>query len=313
MDEKGSLYLMAPTKRDRPDAHDCPRPRTDAPTPMGDPRRPLPQPDGDRARQHHPQRRPAHARPPAARHAPARCSGSSTSTPSCSPGCCSPPARWATASAGTRRLTLGLALFGLGSLASALAGSTAMLIATRAFMGIGGAFIMPSTLSIITNVFTDPVERGKAIGIWAGVAGARHRDRPGGRRVPAQPLLLGLGLLRQRADRGPGPGRRLVPRARLRGSDARPGSTRSAPCCRSSGLAALLWAVIEAPVEGWGSTQHRRRPGCRRRRPGRLRLVGAALPRAPCSTCGSSRTPGSPRPAWRSPSRSSRCSARCSC
>ena len=45
-----------------------------------------------------------------------------------------------------------------------------MLIVTRALMGIGGAFIMPATLSIITNVFTDPAERGKAIGIWAGVS-----------------------------------------------------------------------------------------------------------------------------------------------
>ena len=37
-------------------------------------------------------------------------------------------------------------------------------------MGIGGALIMPATLSIITNVFTDARERGTAIGIWAGVA-----------------------------------------------------------------------------------------------------------------------------------------------
>src|SRR4029077_7745358 len=58
----------------------------------------------------------------------------------------------------------------IGSLASALSGSAGVLIATRAFMGIGGGFIMPATLSIITNVFTNPVERGKAIGIWAGVS-----------------------------------------------------------------------------------------------------------------------------------------------
>jgi len=69
-----------------------------------------------------------------------------------------------------RALQLGLLLFGLGSLASAFASSADQLIATRAFMGIGGAFIMPATLSIITNVF--PVqERGKAIGVWAGTAG----------------------------------------------------------------------------------------------------------------------------------------------
>ncbi|MDQ6910357.1 MAG: DHA2 family efflux MFS transporter permease subunit [Actinomycetota bacterium] len=69
-----------------------------------------------------------------------------------------------------RFLAVGLSVFGLGSLLSAFATSATMLIATRALMGIGGAFIMPSTLSIITNVFTDPRERGKAIGIWAGVS-----------------------------------------------------------------------------------------------------------------------------------------------
>src|SRR5882672_8075604 len=60
-------------------------------------------------------------------------------------------------------LQVGLVLFGLGSLASAFASTSGQLIATRAFMGIGGAFIMPATLSIITNVFPAR-ERGKAIG-----------------------------------------------------------------------------------------------------------------------------------------------------
>jgi MFS family permease len=69
-----------------------------------------------------------------------------------------------------KTLTLGLIIFGTGSIASALSGSTDLLIATRAFMGIGGALIMPATLSIITNVFTDSAGRSKAIGIWAGVA-----------------------------------------------------------------------------------------------------------------------------------------------
>ena len=61
-------------------------------------------------------------------------------------------------------------VFGLGSGLSALAGSSDMLIMTRALMGIGGAFIMPSTLSILTAVFPAH-ERGKAIGIWAAVSG----------------------------------------------------------------------------------------------------------------------------------------------
>src|SRR5262249_40048268 len=67
-------------------------------------------------------------------------------------------------------LQIGMSVFGLGSIASALAHTPNELIATRAFMGIGGAFIMPATLSIITNTFP-PEERGKAIGMWAAVAG----------------------------------------------------------------------------------------------------------------------------------------------
>src|SRR6476619_4964944 len=69
-----------------------------------------------------------------------------------------------------RFLTIGLAIFGVGSALSAFAPSANALIATRALMGVGGAFIMPATLSIITNVFTNPKERGKAIGVWAGVS-----------------------------------------------------------------------------------------------------------------------------------------------
>ena len=67
-------------------------------------------------------------------------------------------------------LAAGLFIFGSASLASAFAGSAPMLIATRALMGVGGALIMPTTLSILTNVF--PANEGpRAIGIWAAVAG----------------------------------------------------------------------------------------------------------------------------------------------
>jgi EmrB/QacA subfamily drug resistance transporter len=68
-------------------------------------------------------------------------------------------------------LRIGIVIFAIGSVASALAGSPSQLIMTRAFMGIGGALIMPSTLSILTNVFRDPRERGRAIAIWAGFSG----------------------------------------------------------------------------------------------------------------------------------------------
>jgi EmrB/QacA subfamily drug resistance transporter len=65
----------------------------------------------------------------------------------------------------------GLAVFAAGSLAAAFTHTTAELTAGRAVMGIGGAFIMPATLSIITGVFTDPAERTKAIGLWSAVSG----------------------------------------------------------------------------------------------------------------------------------------------
>ena len=67
-------------------------------------------------------------------------------------------------------LQFGMVVFGLGSLLSAFATTPSHLIVTRALMGIGGAFIMPSTLSLITNVFP-PEERGRAISYWAAIAG----------------------------------------------------------------------------------------------------------------------------------------------
>src|ERR687883_323687 len=70
-----------------------------------------------------------------------------------------------------RKLALqaGLLLFGGGSLAVLAVESSGQLIAVRAVMGIGGALIMPATLSIISNVFPRE-ERAKAIGVWAGTA-----------------------------------------------------------------------------------------------------------------------------------------------
>ncbi len=70
-----------------------------------------------------------------------------------------------------RALRIGIVIFAAGSILSALAGSPSHLIVTRSLMGIGGALIMPSTLSILTNVFRDPKERGRAIAIWAGFSG----------------------------------------------------------------------------------------------------------------------------------------------
>jgi len=65
----------------------------------------------------------------------------------------------------------GLVIFAAGSAVSAFSGTADRLIAARAFMGIGGAAIMPSTLSILTSTFTEAHERARAIGIWSGTTG----------------------------------------------------------------------------------------------------------------------------------------------
>src|SRR6201994_2073989 len=69
-----------------------------------------------------------------------------------------------------RMLMIGLALFGIASLLSAFSQSPDQLIFARAAMGLGGAAVMPQTLSLISNVF-EPQERPKAIGIWASAVG----------------------------------------------------------------------------------------------------------------------------------------------
>ncbi|MEY9947085.1 MFS transporter [Kitasatospora sp. GAS1066B] len=69
-----------------------------------------------------------------------------------------------------KALLTGMLIFGAGSLLSALATSPGQLIAFRAVMGLGGAFVMPATLAIIMNVF-ERHEQPKAIGIWAGAVG----------------------------------------------------------------------------------------------------------------------------------------------
>ncbi|MGW6623857.1 MFS transporter [Nocardia sp. NPDC055002] len=65
----------------------------------------------------------------------------------------------------------GFVLFGIASVVAATAGSAAQLIGGRVLLGVGGAMVMPSTLSLIRNIFTDVRERTMAIGIWAAVAG----------------------------------------------------------------------------------------------------------------------------------------------
>jgi MFS transporter, DHA2 family, multidrug resistance protein len=124
---------------------------------------------------------------------------------------------------GRRRLLLiGTAAFGAASLITAYAASPELLIAARALLGVAGATIMPSTLSLVRNVFTEPKERTAAVGIFTGVSGAGVGLGPivGGLvldhfwwgavfliNVPVMALVFVLGLILIPESRDPRPGR----------------------------------------------------------------------------------------------------------
>src|SRR5437660_6555269 len=69
-------------------------------------------------------------------------------------------------------LLAGLGVFGVASFAGGLTSTAGQLIVARCFMGLGAAMIFPSTLSLISNVFTERGERARAIGLWGASAGA---------------------------------------------------------------------------------------------------------------------------------------------
>ncbi len=73
---------------------------------------------------------------------------------------------------GRRRVfQFGLSMFTIGSLLSSLAPSAEILIAARVLQGLGGSMLNPVALSIISNTFTEPAARARALGLWSGVIG----------------------------------------------------------------------------------------------------------------------------------------------
>lgn len=73
---------------------------------------------------------------------------------------------------GRRRIFVaGVAVFSLGCLGCGLAPNVAVLILGRAIAGLGAALLLPSSLAILRVIWTDPAERGRALGIWAGCNG----------------------------------------------------------------------------------------------------------------------------------------------
>lgn len=69
-----------------------------------------------------------------------------------------------------RTCVLGFGLFGLASVAAALAGDWPLLIGARVVQGVGAATMLPASLAMITELYPEPRERSRALGIWGGVA-----------------------------------------------------------------------------------------------------------------------------------------------
>ncbi|QIS16813.1 MFS transporter [Nocardia arthritidis] len=150
---------------------------------------------------------------------------------------------------GRRRvMVLGLALFGLASLAATLAASPIEMIAARAVMGVGGALVLPSTLSILITVFDD-AERRKAMSCWsaASVLGLVGGPVLGGVliahfwwgaafliNIPVAALAIVAALLLMPESKGPWTKPDL------------PGALLSA-----IGMTALVWTIIEFPKGGF--------------------------------------------------------------
>jgi EmrB/QacA subfamily drug resistance transporter len=146
----------------------------------------------------------------------------------------------------------GLAVFAAGSAWAAFSGSAGMLIAARAGMGIGGALLIPSTLSIISDMYREPQERQRAVSLWAGTIGFA---------VALGPITGGLLLAHfwwgsvflvnvPIAVAGLIAAAVLVPDSRNAGAPAPdiPGAVLSI-----AGIALVLWAIIEGPARGWSS------------------------------------------------------------
>ncbi len=150
-------------------------------------------------------------------------------------------------------LQAGLVVFLGGTVLASTADSASMVIASRAIMGVAAAFVMPSTLSILTNVFPAH-ERPKAIAVWAGISGGGAAIGPvasgfllehfywGSVFLVNVPMILAALAL----------GAVLVPKSK--DPEEQPLDLVGAGLS-IVGLVALVYAIIEGPHKGWTSTE----------------------------------------------------------
>jgi len=154
---------------------------------------------------------------------------------------------------GRRRVfQAGLAIFTLGSLACSLAPSLGWLIAFRALQAIGGSMLNPVAMSIVTNTFTDPAERARAIGLWGSVfglsialgpvVGGALVDSVGWRGVFWVNIPVGIAAIALTAL--------FVPESRAR-TYRKPDPLGQALIMAALGT--LSYAIIEGPGRGWGT------------------------------------------------------------
>jgi EmrB/QacA subfamily drug resistance transporter len=149
-----------------------------------------------------------------------------------------------------RALLAGLVTFGLGSILAAISDTATTLIASRALMGLGAAGIMPTTLSILTNIFPAR-ERPKAIAAWAAVSGLGIAIGPisGGFLIEhfawSSIFLINIPIVIACLAGALA----LVPESR---DPESPRIDVAGTLLSIAGLSAIVWGLIEAPERGWG-------------------------------------------------------------
>lgn len=153
-----------------------------------------------------------------------------------------------------RRLafTTGLAVCAAASVLGALAAAPGAVIAARGGMGAGAALFMPATLSIIRNLFPEPVLRRRAIATWSAVAGLGLLTGPvvGGLLVEHFSWRAGFWINPPVAAAAVLLAVLLVPETRA-ARIVRPDA--AGAVLSAAALTTLVWAVIEAPAKGWAS------------------------------------------------------------